>query len=126
WQVNVTSGPINNQDSESVAALIEVLERPGNDFYVSNPRKPGPRSDPTGANLAGFSPSIAALPANNRQIQFKGLPANYVLSRGDMFSFDYGPEGAKRRALHRLVETVAADGDGDTVNIEVFPHIRSG
>lgn len=126
WQANISSGPILNDDAEALIALLEVLERPGNDFYLCNPRKLAPREDPTGSILGAATPIISSIAVNNRQISITGLPANYVLSQGDVVSFDYGPTGQKRRAFHRFTQTMTASAGGAIVNIDVFPHIRSG
>ncbi|GGA65003.1 hypothetical protein [Pelagibacterium lentulum] len=126
WQVDVSTGPIPNDDAEAIAALIERLEQPGNDFYVYNPRKLGPRMDRDGSILGAATPTIHTLASNNHQIRVDGLPSGYVLSRGDMLAFEYGPTGQKRRAMHRIDETVTASGAGLSPLFEVFPHIRPG
>lgn len=154
WRFEGSTGPIPNDDAEAIAALLEVLEHPGRDFYIANPRKKWPRADPDGKIIGGaaylhtsmawdddliwndampwggpaptYQPALHTLASNNRQISVDGLPPAYVISRGDMLHFEYGPEGQKRRALHRAVETVTASADGLTPLFEVFPHIRSG
>lgn len=126
WRFEGTTIPMDNDNGEAVAALFEMLGHPGRDFYIANPRKKGPRADPDGTNLGSATPTLQSLASNNREVRITGLPSGYVLSRGDMIAFDYGPVGEKRRALHRIVSTVAADGDGLTPLMEVFPHIRAG
>ena len=126
WRFDGTTGPILNDDAESIAALFEMLEAPGRDFYVANPRKIGPRMDKSGATLAGYSPTIQTLAANNRELRVQGLPAGYVLSRGDMIAFDYGPVGEKRRAMHRLSGDVTASSGGLTPLVELSTFIRAG
>ena len=54
-----------------------------------------------------------------------GLPAWYVLTRGDYLAFDYG--SPSRRALHKVVSlTVQASAGGVTPVFEVTPLIRPG
>lgn len=126
WKADVSTMPLENDDSESLAALMEVLERPGNDFYLCNPRKLFPRADPDGTLLGSATPTLDSVNINNRQIAIAGLPGGYTLSRGDVFSFEYGPTGQKRRAFHRFTETMVATSGGVISAIEVYPHIRTG
>ena len=126
WRVDVTTYAHKNDDAEALAALIEVLGHPGRDFYIYNPRKASPREDPGGSILGGATPSIQSIATNNRQVRIQGLTGGYVLSAGDMSAFEYGPSGQKRRAVHRLLETVTANGSGLTPLVEVYPHIRTG
>lgn len=126
WRFEGATIQIPDDDAEAIAALFEVLEHPGRDFFIANPRKKGPRVDPDGAILGSATPTIHTLASNHREIRVTGLPGGYVLSRGDMIAFDYGPAGQKRRALHRIVSTVTASSGGLTPLMEVFPHIRAG
>lgn len=154
WKVDITTIAMSNDDAEAIAALVEVLERPGNDFYVYNPRKRWPRADKDGKIISGgmylhtslawndnliwlnampwggpypsLEGKIASIASNNHQVSLSDLAPGYVISRGDMFAFEYGSVGQKRRALHRFGETVTATESGLTGQIEVYPHIRTG
>lgn len=126
WMFEGVTIPFPNEDAEAIAAIFELLEGPGRDFYVGNPRKLGPREDRDGSILGSAEPVIASLDANNRELSIGALPAAYILSRGDMLAFDYGPSETPRRALHRIISTVTASGAGLTGLIEVYPHIRTG
>lgn len=126
WLFEGVTIPFPNEDAEAIAAIFELLEGPGRDFYVANPRKIGPRADRDGSILGSATPVINSLDANNRELAIDSLPPDYVLSRGDMMAFDYGPSEARRRALHRVISTITASGSGLTGLIEVYPHIRTG
>jgi hypothetical protein len=126
WRFDGTTGPIPNDDAESIAALFEMLEAPGRDFYIANPRKIGPRMDKSGAVLGSASPTIHTLASSNRELRITGLPSGYVLSRGDMIAFDYGPSGQKRRAIHRLAGDATASSGGLTPLVELSTFIRAG
>jgi len=52
------------------------------------------------------------------------LPASFHLSAGDFLSFDYGSPSS--RALHQVMESVVANGSGQTAVFEVRPQIRAG
>lgn len=126
WRFNGTTGPIPNDDAEAMASIFEMLEAPGRDFYVANPRKPGPRHDKDGAILGAAQPTIYALESNNRELRINNLPPGYLLSTGDMVAFDYGPVGQKRRAMHRLAGDALATSAGQTEMVELSTFIRSG
>lgn len=126
WRFDGTTISIPNDDAEAIAAIFEMLEAPGRDFYIANPRKIGPRLDKDGTILGGATPTIHTLGASNNELRIGGLPAGYVLSRGDMIAWDYGPTGQKRRAVHRLAGTVTADSGGVTPLVELTTFIRSG
>lgn len=124
WEGNVTTGRMTFDEAMDMQALIESLDGALNTFYLYNPLRKYPREDPDGSILGAATPVIASLDANNKAMTVSGLPANYVLSRGDMLAFDYGSPA--RRALHRVVETVTASGAGLSPLFEVRPHIRTG
>jgi len=126
WRVDCVTGPIENEDAEALASLIEILEQPGKTFYISNPRKVAPRADPTGSILGAANPTISALNSNNKQLSITGLPVGYTLSQGDMFSFTYGPGGSPRRALHRFAGSATASAGGVISDIEISDFIRAG
>lgn len=125
WRADCSTGPINNDDAEALAGIIEMLEHPGRDFYIYNPRKLGPRSDPDGQILGSNVITIGGIGANNNQLTLQGFPNGYILSPGDMVSFSYGPVNQKRRAMHRINELGIASG-GQMLLLECFPHIRAG
>lgn len=147
WRFEGTTIVIPNDEAEAIAAVFEMLEAPGRDFYVANPRKRGPLLDTSGDILGGGGgpslwldftsdigfvgssdgvPVVAALASNNRELAIGGLPPGYVLSRGDMIAWDYGPVGQKRRAFHRLAGTVTASSGGLTPLVELSTFIRPG
>lgn len=125
YRADCSTGPINNDDAEALAGIIEMLEHPGRDFYICNPRKLAPRSDPTGAILGNSVITISGIGVNNNQLSMQGFPDDYILSPGDMVSWDYGPVNQKRRAMHRINELGISD-NGQILFVECFPHIRAG
>lgn len=109
----------------AVDADLAALEEPGASFLIYDARKPYPISDPTGAILGAATPTIASLNANNRELTVSGLPAGYVLSKGDYIGWTYGANPT-RYALHRIAVGGAANGSGVSPSIEVTPFIREG
>ena len=131
WRGTVTLAPMPSRDADLVGARLAALAVPGRAFEVSHPHRVGPRADPLGAALAGFSPVIEAASAQADQVTIGGLPQGYVLSAGDLLAFDYDPGTGIRRALHRLVEgaatsAVSAHGGYQAGPLEVAPYIRPG
>jgi hypothetical protein len=122
WSGEVRLGPMRADEAELPMAMLDVL-RPGRSFLAYDTRRPFPRQDPTGSILGATSPTIASLPSS-RELSLAGLPAGYVLSRGDYLAFDYLTPA--RRALHRIVAPVVANGAGTTPVFEVTPMIRTG
>lgn len=119
----VTLGKMTESERAGIEPVIDVLRHGGRTFYASDRRKCGPAADPFGRVLAGAAPTILALPSQ-REIALTGLPARYVLKRGDYLAFDR-PDGA--RALHLVVEAlVVADAAGVTAAFEVTPPIPPG
>lgn len=125
WKADVAFSTMSDDDAAALQADIETLDGGINEFYLYDPRKKFPRADPNGAILGSSNVQIAALGGNNKSLSVSGLPAGYVLSKGDLFHFDYGTSPV-RRALHRIVEDVVANGVGLTPSFEVRPHFRTG
>src|SRR5690606_30052119 len=120
----VVLAAMTNGKAAQVQALIESLDGGLRSFYLYNPQRIGPQYDPDGTILSTSTPKIYALETNNKEMRIYGVPAGYVLTAGDLLSFDYG--SPSRRAMHRILNTVTADGDGITPTFEVRPYIRSG
>ena len=125
WRGRLNLVPRTHADAQAIEALVSVLKRPGASFLARDPRRVGPKLDPTGSTLGASTVQINSLNVDNRQISLKGLPAAYVISVGDMLSFTYG-SSPTRYALHRVVEAATANGSGVTPQFEVTPLIRSG
>ena len=125
WKGEVGIAPMYHAAALEIQSRIEALDGSMNSFYLYDPRARYPRNDPDGTILGAATPVIASLGANNKSLTVSGLPAGYVLTAGGMFHFDYGTSPV-RRALHRIVETVTANGSGVTPNFEVRPHFAPG
>ncbi len=125
WQGQLDLSAMSWDEAIDIEPLLNILRRPGASFFVADPRRPWPRLDPLGTTLGAANVQIGSLGASARELGFKGLPAGYVLSRGDRFSFAYGA-GPTRYALHELVAGVVANGAGTTGLVEVSPPLRPG
>lgn len=109
---------------DEMTARIGLLRQGGASFLVRNPYRRGPAADPEGTILGAATPQITTFNANNRDITISGLPAGYVLRRGDLISWTY-LSGPTRYALHRVVTGSTANGSG-VATTEIMPPVRSG
>lgn len=122
WQGEFTLVAARHVDQAQAEALLRYVTRVGRFMLAYDARRCGPASDPAGVGLAGLTPTIHTLDADNRRMRVTGLPAGYTLTVGDHIGWIY----AGRYALHRIVTPVAASGIGITPLFEVDPHIRAG
>ena len=126
WQGEIMLGRLTRAETQDAQVLIDAVRGACRSFMAYHTTYPYPKADPSGSLLGVASPQIKALDADTRLISLKGLPAGYVLGRGDYLSFDYRTSPT-RFALHRIVDaSVIANGFGETALFEVIPNIRSG
>lgn len=125
WTGRVTLRTEGRADAAATAALVAVLTEAGRSFFAHPVPAIAPRRDPLGAALAGYTPSIHAVPPGGRELRLAGLPPGYVLSIGDFLSFSYG-SNPTRYALHQVATPSIADGAGITPLTEVMPPVRAG
>lgn len=124
WTGDVTLVQMPLSAASQVQALIEASDEVLGGFYLYNPRQPYPQADPDGSILGAATPTIHSVGGDSKSLRLAGLPAGYVVTRGDCLAFDHGSPA--RRAFHRIVETATADGVGVTPAFEVRPHLRPG
>lgn len=125
WIADVQTKPMRPPEARVVQSRIEALDGSLNEFFLYDPWKCVPASDPRGAILGASSVTIHTVGSNNKSLRLGGLPAGYVLTEGDHLHFDYGSSPV-RRALHRVAETVTAGTGGLSPLFEVRPHLRPG
>lgn len=126
WMGEVRLGRMQRHEKREAQILIDAVRGAGGSFFVNDVSQEYPQDDPLGAGLSAAAPKIAILPTDKRLIGLWGLPANYVLRRGDYLAFEYR-SAPTRYALHRIVEaSVTANGSGITSSFEVMPHIEPG
>ena len=124
WQGDVSLRPQLHTVARGLMAKLNALGGSKEAFYLANPLGWWPAADPGGTVYAGSSgPAILTINADRKRVAFEGLAAGLVLSPGDFFAVDYN---SGRRALIQLVEGGTVDGSGETAELEVRPHLRSG
>lgn len=119
WFATYTTEELLNDVALDFAAMLQSLDGVINPFEAWDLRRPTPRAHKDGSGSDGV---LETVNANNKALTLSGLASGQIVSRGDYLSFDYGGT----RALHRVQETVIADGDGLTPEFEVRPHLRFG
>jgi len=125
WWGSFEGRQLTHAQAAEVEALVEAMEGSIETFFAWNPARWYPIADHQGATLGAATVRIHTVGGDNRSLRLRGLPAGYVLTRGDLLSFDYG--AGSSRACHRVVEASAiADGAGVTPLFDVRPHIRVG
>jgi hypothetical protein len=122
WYGTVTLAPRKPVLVENIKALIRPLQDARASFLLYPRHK---RRATGGGALSEPIGQINSLPTNNRLITLKGLPASYVITRGDFLSFIYS-SSPSRYAFHQVVESINANGSGVTGQFEVVPPIRPG
>ena len=121
WTAQVSLVPMRSADMEEIAAIIRKLQGAKNSFALTDPSKRYPKADPTGSILGAAAVTISAIGGDRQSLTLAGLPAGYVLTRGDKAHANYG-SSPSRRWFFEVSETVTASGGG-TATFEVFPTV---
>lgn len=124
WRGTVSLVPGYHATQAAVEALIDVASRPGASFLAHDSRLNGPQADPGGAGLTGLSPELAAVGVDNLTVTLSGLPAGYVLTRGDQIGFAFGANPL-RYSLHRVHVGGTAAGNG-TLSVVLSTFVPEG
>lgn len=119
WIASYASAEIINPIALGLEAEIDQLQGPIVPFEAWDIRRPTPLLYRDGSANDG---TLMAVNDDSRHIALEGLLPGQIISKGDYLSFDYG----ECRALHRVSQLAAANGDGETAQFEVWPHLRPG
>lgn len=123
WTITVAlAGGRHNRNLEQEADLKHLDGRDGT-FLAYDTRRPYPASDPDGVTLGAAVVKVRTKGSNNRSLSLEDLTGGYVLTKGDKGSILY--DGTKRH-LFELMESVTADGSGDTAEFEIQPPLPVG
>lgn len=129
WVAELTTLDDEHWDFRDVQALIEEIERGSTPFLATPLPYKTPKRDFSGSIMGTATPRLTAVSSSDaRQIAIEGLPANYVLSRGDFLSFTY-QSNPVRYAMHRVSTSVNARANGTILlsdGLQVSPPIRPG
>lgn len=122
WEGEVSTVAADLDTIEALRARFNLLDGAIKSFYLYDPARPNPATDPMGALLAGASVTIGAIEGNRKELSLAGLPDGFVLPEGTRFSVTAGVPS--RTFMGQFAADVAANSDGDTAPVELRPHLR--
>jgi hypothetical protein len=122
WSASCSTIAADIDTIEALRGRLNALDGAINSFYLFDPRRPFPSTDPTGALLGGATVTIQSIEANRKELTLSGVPAGLTLPGGTMLSVTAG--APSRTALLQLVSDVTADPDDDAGPVELRPHLR--
>lgn len=122
WEAEVSTIAADLETIEALRSRFNLLDGAINSFYLYDPARPNPSTDPTGTLLAAATVTILAIEANRKELRFAGLPAGFTLTEGTRFSVTSGVPS--RTFMGQLAAGVTANGAGDTAAVELRPHLR--
>jgi hypothetical protein len=125
WEGRCELPEMRSRDAAVIETQLSVLSQVGASFFAYKKTQIGPRHDPMGDQLDGFSPVVAGVNYGDATLSIGGLPPGYRLAHGDLVSFAYGASPV-RYGLHRLGAEVVASADGETPYFSVAPYLRPG
>jgi hypothetical protein len=125
WRADVTIRANTYLTLDRVVAKVERIQQADATVNISHAWRIGPQADPNGTILGASTPQITNINANQRDVTIGGLPAAYVVTEGDFISFTY-LSSPTRRAFHRIMNTVTANGGGVAGSVELSPSVRPG
>lgn len=122
WRCKIKLGPMAPAETSFVEVLLDAVTGPGRFFRLSPLQRVAPLYDPDGAVLGANLPAVNAVDHGLSTVDIAGLPAGYVLNRGDIFSMNFNTP--KRYTLHRIADLIAtADGSGQMSGVQVEPNV---
>ena len=122
WSAECVTIEADIDTIEALRARLNALDGAIQSFFLFDPRRPNPATDPTGSVLAAATVTIQSIETNRKELTLAGLPAGFVLPAGSMLSVTSG--NPSRTALLQLVADATADGDGEAGPVELRPHLR--
>lgn len=125
WRGTVTLGNLTPAEAADALALLDLARQSGASFLATNLLRPYPAADPDAMILGPTAPTVQSIGATRRDMRITGLPARYVLTRGDLIGISWGASPV-RYGIHRIVVGGIADPAGLTGWIEVAPALPAG
>lgn len=120
WTAEVSLANRPSKLARDLEALIDGLDGSRGTFLFADPTYPGPASGGDGLGDV----SIASIRSSDRgAVGLTGLPAGFVLTRGDRLSIEYA---GGRVYFGRFIEGGAASQAGNIGRREVRPYLPQG
>lgn len=120
WAASFSTASMSHALCVEMQAVLNALDGMINPIWVRDTRREFPAAYPKG----GFADtgSITTWGASGKSVSMSGLPAGFVLSRGDYFTYVL----SGKRYLHQVMESITAGGLGATGDFEIRPHYPTG
>lgn len=122
WMADVLMRSLTNAEARQVAALARKRYGSMFSFMLYDPSHPYPAADPGGVILGGATPTVGTIGVDGQSIAITGLPAGYVLTVGDKGQIVYGDDD-EFNYYFEFSENVTANGAGNTIAVQVYPHV---
>lgn len=122
WEAACSSCEADLETIEALRARFHVLDGAINSFYLYDPARPNPATDPAGALLASASVTIGSIEDDRKRLTLIGLPAGFVLPISTRLSVTAG--SPSRTAYLQLAASVTTNGAGVAGPVELRPHLR--
>jgi hypothetical protein len=122
WTAVCSTTVADIETIEALRARFNALDGSIQSFYLHDPRRPFPATDPAGTLLTPATVTIESIEANRKELTLEGVPDGLVLPQGTFLSVTAGDPS--RTALLQLVASVTADGEGVAGPVELRPHLR--
>jgi hypothetical protein len=120
WSINVTvAGGRHNRNLLEEADLMHIGSRDGT-ILAYDLRRPFPVNDPDGWKLHDRAVTVKTKGSNNRSLSLQDVSPQYIVTKGDKMSIPYD---TNKYFLFEAMETVQADGLGDTPEFEIWPYL---
>lgn len=120
--LELSHGPF--QSLKQLAAIIRSLQGSQESFWLYDPTSAFPQADPKGAVIGASVVEVMAVGAQRRTLRLKGLPPLYQLTVGDKLQIQYAD--GSLNFFGEFSESIAANGAGQTAEVQVFPHVPLG
>ncbi len=122
WRAAYTTQVLDKVASGIIRTRLNDHEAAGSLFRLWDVRRAWPASVSSGTGLDAVE--ILSVNADRRHIALTGLPANFALTEGDHLAFTH--DSGTIRVLHRLTESISANGAGYTAQFRVDPVLIPG
>lgn len=121
WEADVTTVELPHADAHQVMASINALGGGVRTFYLYNPALSYPQADMDGSTYGASTPVVGTV-ADSFNLSITGLPADYVITKGDFLQITYGT----RTYFGQFAESATASGAGVLSSIAVAPALPAG
>lgn len=117
WRGTLTTRSLRHDNgADSAAAMIDYITA-GHAFLIKQTTRRATQADPKGLTYVGIenNQTLVAINSNRVDINIQGFPANAVLTRGDLISFQYNGQFFMRRVGADATATALGNFVGVTV-----------